>query len=84
VDGSPLGNVKVYIDGVLFGTPTLGISRADVASAFSNPSYAKSGFNLVAPAASLSIGTHAVTVVAIDSGGRSTSLGPLSISVTSP
>jgi subtilase family serine protease len=84
VDGSPLGNVKVYIDGSLFGTPTLGLSRADVASYFGKPSYANSGFQLIASAASLSAGTHSVTVVAIDSGGRSSTFGPLSITVTSP
>ena len=77
-----LSNVKVYIDGNFFGTPTLGLSRPDVASYFNKPAYANSGFQLVAPAASLSTGTHAVTVVAIDSGGRSTTLGPLSITVT--
>ncbi len=82
VDGSPLSNVKVYIDGSLFGTPTLDLARPDVASYFSKPAYANSGFQLVASAASLSTGTHAVTVVAIDSGGRSATVGPLSISVT--
>ena len=34
VDGSPLGNVKVYIDGTFFGTPTLGLARPDVAGYF--------------------------------------------------
>jgi subtilase family serine protease len=84
VDGSPLGNIKVYIDGSLFGTPTLGRSRADVASYFGKPTYTNSGFQLIASAASLSVGTHSVTVVAIDSGLRSTTFGPLSITVTSP
>ncbi|MGB7987043.1 MAG: chitobiase/beta-hexosaminidase C-terminal domain-containing protein [Terracidiphilus sp.] len=84
VDGSPLGNVKVYVDGVFFGTPTLGLSRTDVASYFNNSSWANSGYQLIASVANLSAGTHTVTVVAIDSGGRSTTLGPLTISVTSP
>ncbi|MFZ1085669.1 MAG: hypothetical protein WAN35_11950, partial [Terracidiphilus sp.] len=73
-----------YIDGALFGTPTLGLARSDVASNLNNPSYANSGFLLMAPVATLTAGTHAVTVVAIDSGGRSVTLGPLSITVTSP
>jgi hypothetical protein len=80
--GSPLGNVKVYIDGNLFGTPTLGLARADVASYFSKPAWANSGFQLTASAGALSIGSHAVTVVAIDSGGRSLTLGPLTITVS--
>jgi hypothetical protein len=82
VDGAPLSNVKVYIDGSLIGTPTLGLARADVAAYFNNPSYTNSGFQLVYSAAALSTGTHAVTVVAIDTGGRSTTFGPATITVT--
>jgi hypothetical protein len=83
VDGSPMSNVKVYIDGVSIGTPTLDLARTDVSSYFNKPSYANSGFSMTYSAASLSVGTHAVTVVAIDTGGRSTTLAPLSITVTS-
>jgi hypothetical protein len=82
VDGAPLSNVKVYIDGSLIGTPTLGLARTDVAAYFNNPSYTNSGFQLVYSASALSTGTHAVTVVAIDSGGRSTTFGPATITVT--
>jgi hypothetical protein len=32
VDGAPMSNVKVYIDGSLIGTPTLGLARPDVAA----------------------------------------------------
>jgi hypothetical protein len=53
-----------------------------VASYFNKPAYANSGFQLIASAASLAVGTHSVTVVAVDSGGRSTTLGPLTITVT--
>ncbi len=81
-DGAPLGNVKVYIDGILIGTPTLGIARPDVAAAYNNAAYTNSGYQLLYSAATLSLGTHAVTVVAIDSGGRSTTLGPVTITVT--
>jgi hypothetical protein len=83
VDGSPMSNVKVYVDGALFGVPTLGIARPDVAKAYNNPAYTNSGFSLTAAAASLAAGAHAVTVVAIDSGGRSTTLGPHTINVIS-
>ena len=81
-DGAPLSNVKVYIDGTSIGTPTLGLARADVAAAYGKPAYTNSGYQLLYSVASLSPGTHAVTVVAIDSGGRSTTLGPLTITVT--
>jgi subtilase family serine protease len=83
VDGAPLSNVKVYIDGSLIGTPTLGVARADVAAYSNNPSYTNSGFQLVYSPTALSTGTHAVTVVAIDSGGRSTTFGPATITVAS-
>ena len=79
---SPLSNVKVYIDGTSIGTPTLGLARPDVAAAYGKTAYTNSGYQLVYSVASLSPGTHAVTVVAIDSGGRSTTLGPLTITVT--
>jgi subtilase family serine protease len=82
IDGAPMSNVKVYIDGSLIGTPTLGFARPDVASSFNKAAYTNSGFQLVYSAAALSTGTHAVTVVAIDSGGRSTTLGPRTITIT--
>ena len=84
VDGSPLSNVKAYIDGVQTGTLTLGISRSDVASTTGRPAYANSGYSLYTPASGLSLGSHAVTVIAIDSTGKTTTFGPLSFTVTAP
>jgi hypothetical protein len=78
VDGAPLSNVKVYVDGNLFGTPTLGIPRPDVASAYSS-AYLNSGYSLVVPTTGLALGLHSVTVIAVDSTGRQTTFGPLSI-----
>jgi len=80
VDGAPLSNVNVYIDGILAGKPTLGIARPDVATA-KGAAYLDSGFQLSYSAAGLALGSHAVTVVAIDSGNRSTTFGPLDITV---
>ena len=80
-DGAPLGNVKVYVDGVSIGRPTLGISRPDIATALGNNAYLHSGFRMLYSASSLALGTHQVTVVAIDSGGRSTTFGPRTITV---
>jgi len=79
-DGSPLSNVKVYIDGNLAGTPTLGIARPDVAAA-EGAANLDSGYTLTYSVAALSLGSHAVTVIAIDSGGRSTTFGPLDFTV---
>ncbi len=81
-DGAPVSNVKVYLDGNLIGTPTV-VARPDVASAFSNSAYTNSGYQLTYSAASLSVATHSVTVVASDSGGRSTTFGPIPFTVTS-
>ena len=80
-DGAPLSNVKVYIDGTLVGTPTLGLARPDVAGFFSNVAYTNSGYQLLYSASTLSVGSHAVTMVAIDSGSRSTTFGPLTVTV---
>jgi hypothetical protein len=73
--GATISSVKVYVDGTLFGTPTTGLARPDV------PSYPNSGYQLIASTSGLSIATHAVTVIAIDSAGRTTTFGPMSISV---
>jgi sugar lactone lactonase YvrE len=81
LDGAPLANVKVYIDGALAGTPALGIARPDVAADQNNKDYLDSGYHLLYPASSLTLGTHAVTVIAIDSGGRSTTFGPVTVTV---
>ncbi len=81
VDGAPLSNVKVSVDGTVFGTPTLGISRPDVATAYNNPAYTNSGYQLVGSTNGLALGTHAVTVVAVDSTARTTTFGPLTIDV---
>jgi hypothetical protein len=80
-DGAALSNVKVYIDGVLAGTPTLGLARPDVAAEYHNAACLHSGYRLLYPASSLSVGAHTVTVMAVYSGGRSKILGPVSFTV---
>ena len=46
-----------------------------------NAAWLNSGFQFLDAVSSLALGAHTVTVVAIDSGGRSTTLGPLSFTV---
>ena len=75
-DGSPLSNVGVYIDDVLAGTPTLGIASPSVAAMYGNPAYGHAKYQFLYPATSLAAGAHWVTVIAVDSGGRSTTFGP--------
>jgi hypothetical protein len=81
IDGAPLGNVKAYIDGTSVGSPTLGIPRPDIAAAYNNSAYLNSGYRLIYPAASLSLGAHKLTVTAIDSYGESVTLGPRTFTV---
>lgn len=83
-DGAPLANVKIYLDGSLLGTPSLGLSRPDVASYTHNNAYINSGYVLVYPGARLAPGSHTITAVAINSAGLSTNFGPLTITVKSP
>jgi len=58
----------------------MGIVRPDVAAA-KGAAYLDSGYQLSYSAATLALGSHSVTVVAIDSGSRSTTFGPLKITV---
>lgn len=81
-DGTSLASVNVLIDGVVTGTTTVGISRFDVGTFYNNNlAYINSGYSLIYPASSLSLGSHSVTVKATDSGGRFTTFGPLTITV---
>jgi hypothetical protein len=43
--------------------------------------YYNSGYRFAAPVVALDVGSHSVTVTAIDSGGRSTTFGPLEFTV---
>jgi hypothetical protein len=83
VDGAPLSNINVYVDGNLIslaGAPILGGARPGVAAAY-GAAYLNSEFQLTFSASTLALGSHAVTVVVIDSGGRSTTFGPLNFTV---
>ena len=83
-DGAPLSNVTAYIDGTAIGTPDLGYPRTDVVAAYNNSAYLDSGYFIAYPASNLSLGSHSVTVVAVDSLGASTTFGPLNFTVTTP
>ena len=83
-DGSPMSDVKVLIDGVSVGAPALGIARPDIAASYGDPAFARSGFSLTYPGASLAAGSSY--------GGRrrsqlplvSTTLGPVTITAGRP
>jgi RHS repeat-associated protein len=82
-DGSPVATVRVLLDGVPIGNATLGSSRPDVAAAYNQPAYAKSGWNFTGSVRTASVGTHTISVAAYDSSGNETILpGSTSITVT--
>jgi hypothetical protein len=83
VDHAPMSNVTVYIDGTSIGKPTLGIAKEVVAEEYGNADL-DSGYQMLYSASSLSVGTHHVTVIAIDSLGYSKTFGPVSFTVAAP
>jgi trimeric autotransporter adhesin len=80
-DGAPLANVKIYIDGIYRGAPTLGLSRPDVATYFNKSTYTNSGFNVTYQASNIFVGPHTVEVIATDAAGFATTLGSLPFTV---
>ncbi len=81
-DGSPMANVKVYIDGNLAaGTLTNGKPSPVFATANNNAAYGHARFQFLYPAASLLVGEHWLTVVATDSKGLATTFGPVDFNV---
>ena len=81
VDGAPLTNTKVYVDGVYVGVPTFGDARPNVASTYNKPAYLYSGYHFYYPASSLTGGTHTVTVTSINSAGLATTSAPRTITI---
>ncbi|HEX4006891.1 MAG TPA: NHL repeat-containing protein [Acidobacteriaceae bacterium] len=81
-DGAPVSSVTILIDGAAAGNATLGLSRPDVAKAENNPSDLHSGWKFTSSASGLTLGTHTVTAVALDSLGLSTQLEIRVITVT--
>jgi streptogramin lyase len=80
--GTAISSVQVKVDGTAVGTATYGISRPDVCAAYpGRPGCPNVGFTFQLNTASLSAGSHTVTVVATDSDGTPDS-GSASIPVT--
>ena len=52
------------------------IASPTVAATYHKAAYGHAKYQFLYPAASLATGTHWVTVIAVDSGGRSTTFGP--------
>ena len=82
--GYPLTNVTVLIDGVSVGIPTLDVARLDIEAIYKYAPIGESGFTFTYPAKLLTTGNHVITVVGVTSAPTPTTLGPLTITVTSP
>lgn len=80
VGHAPMKNVGVVIDGKSVGRPTMGYARPTVAETYGKADL-DSGYQMLYPASSLSVGTHQVTVITVDFGGNSTTFGPVSFTV---
>ena len=72
VQGAPVSQVTVFVDGTSVGNATLGVAGPSGEPANSGWTFTDS---------TLPTGTHTVSVVAYDSGGRSTTLGSRTITV---
>lgn len=87
---APVQQVQVLIDNVAVGNATLGVSRPDVAAAFSNMAWLKSGWTFSYAVTKIAAGTHTVSAVASDQSGTFIgTLGPssgacCSITITAP
>jgi hypothetical protein len=76
IQGAPVTNVQVAVDGVAVGNATLGIARPDVVAYLGgNAAYLNSGWTFTHAAAGLSLGTHTVSATATNSFGLSAGAG---------
>ena len=80
-DNGRAKSVQVLVDGSVVGNATLGISRPDVASVYNNSAWQPSGWGFTISAASLTVGSHTVSAVAMDSIGLTSNVGSAAITV---
>ncbi len=83
VDGAPVAQLRILIDGTQVGAVTTGLARPDVAAAYSNLGWTRSGWSFTYPATNLSVGIHTVSAVASDVLLLSSTLGTKTITVAS-
>ncbi len=74
VQGSPVSQVQVLIDGKAAGAATLGFSRPDVATAFNNPAWIHAGWSFTFAAKTLALGSHTINATATDAQSQTTNL----------
>ena len=82
--GTAISSVQVKVDGTIAGTATYGVSRPDVCSAFpGRPGCPNVGYSFALNTATLTPGSHTITVIATDSDGTPDS-GSATITVNVP
>ncbi len=80
--GTAIGSVRVLVDGTAVGTATYGLSRPDVCAAFpGRPGCPNVGYTYSLNTATLTSGSHTITVTATDSASPP-DIGSSSVTVT--
>jgi len=80
--GTAIGSVKVFVDGTMAGTAVYGTSRPDVCSVYpGRPGCPNVGYSFQLNTATLSPGSHTITVSATDT-DASPDMGSASVTVT--
>ncbi len=82
VSGAPVTSVTVFIDGTSRGNAALGVSRPDVASAYSRSDFTNSGWSFQMSAAGLSVGQHSVSATASGPSGTGTLTHTQTVNIT--
>jgi hypothetical protein len=83
VVGTAISSVQVFVDGVMVGTATYGVNRADVCAVYpGRVGCPNVGYTFSLDTTALSAGTHKITVYAADSDVPSPDIGSASVTVT--
>lgn len=81
VQGAPVSQVTIELDGSPLGNATLGIADQSVVTSTGDSSLLDSGWTFSYSGPALTLGSHTVSVIATDSASRSATLGTSAITV---
>ncbi len=80
--GAPVQSVNIFVDGNNVGFAGLGVSRPDVAQAFSRSDYTNSGWSFQMSSAALSVGQHSVGATATGISGTVQLVNSRTVNIT--
>jgi len=80
-DNVGMNSVEVYVDGILRGTATLGVSRPDVATAYPHMAPDDSGWSYTLDTTALANGSHTIVAHMVDSHGNEGLQAPVAFTV---